>query len=88
MAEFVRFSPGDAGAAIEWPRLSQQCEAIFDVLRRGPATNSELAQISLKYTGRISEIRRALRPIGLSVEVTQRDRTTGLTVYELVRFPP
>lgn len=42
-------------------RLSKQCEKILHRLRQGPATNFELAQIALKYTGRIDEIRQHLR---------------------------
>jgi len=39
------------------PRLTGQNAAIFARLKRGPATNAELAAISLKYTSRISDIR-------------------------------
>lgn len=39
------------------PRLSRQCELILERLRRGPATNRELAAIALKYTGRLSDAR-------------------------------
>jgi hypothetical protein len=39
-------------------RLSRQCLAILKRLREGPATSAELAGIALKYTGRISDLRR------------------------------
>lgn len=45
--------PGDR------PRLSRQCEEILDALRGGPKLNVELAAISLKYSGRISDCRAA-----------------------------
>lgn len=40
-------------------RLSRQCEAILERLQRGPATSAELAELALKYSGRISDLRRA-----------------------------
>lgn len=45
-------------------RLRGQNLAILERLRLGPATNVELAAISLKYTARISDIRSA----GYSIE--------------------
>lgn len=62
------------------PRLSQQCERILARLRQGPATNRELAELALKYTGRISELKAA----GHRVECFEQDRLTGLTRYRLV----
>ena len=63
----------------ERPRLSRQCQAILERLRRGPATNDELAQIARKYTSRVSDCRAS----GFEIEVTSRDFKTGLTTYEL-----
>ena len=40
------------------PRLSGQCMAILERLQRGPATNAELAALALKYTSRISDLRK------------------------------
>jgi hypothetical protein len=65
----------------ERPRLGGQCRAILERLRRGRATNRELAGISLKYTGRISDLRKS----GYEIVVVSRDRKTGLTWYELRR---
>lgn len=45
-------------------RLSGQSLAIYNRLKAGKASNRELAQISLKYTSRISDIRAA----GFAVE--------------------
>lgn len=39
-------------------RLAGQAKEIFNRLRQGPATNADLAAISLKYTSRISDLRR------------------------------
>lgn len=62
----------------EAPRLSRQCQEILSRLERGRATNQELAQIALKYTSRISD----LRANGFQVEVVERDHATGLVWYE------
>lgn len=64
----------------ERPRLSKQNQAIPERLQRGPATNFELAQIAMKYTGRISDLRAA----GYNVVVVDRDRATGSTMYQLI----
>ena len=63
----------------ERPRLTGQNAEILARLRCGPATNRELARISLKYTSRISDLRKA----GYDVRVISRDRRTGHTLYEL-----
>lgn len=60
-------------------RRPSQAEKILDRLRLGPATNAELAAISLKYTSRISD----LRAKGFDVQVVEQDRATGVTIYEL-----
>ena len=63
----------------EKPRLSRQCAEILALLRQGVATNRDLARLSLKYTGRISDLRKA----GHRIEVIQRDHDIGLVWYEL-----
>lgn len=76
------FQPCDHNVTSEEaPRLSKQCAAILTRLQQGPATNRELAEMSLKYTSRISDLRAA----GYEVEVTSRDHATGLNIYELVQ---
>ena len=40
-------------------RLTGQNAAVLARLRAGPATNAELAAIALKYTSRISDLRKA-----------------------------
>ena len=66
-----------AAPEIDRPRLRGQNAAILERLKRGPATNTELAGLSLKYTSRISDIRKA------GYQITNRRLEGGLTVYEL-----
>lgn len=63
------------------PRLSRQCQLILDRLTEGPATNRELSQIALKYTGRISELKQA----GYKVACYDQNRVTGFSRYRLER---
>ena len=63
----------------ECKRLSGQSQRILARLQQGPASNAELAAISLKYTSRISDLRKA----GYHVEVIERSRVTGWTLYQL-----
>lgn len=75
-------APPVAPACIPEPerkRLSAQSQAILDRLRRGPATNYELAQIALKYTSRLSDCRKA----GYDVRMVSRNYETGVTLYRL-----
>lgn len=72
--------PNVAAAAV--PRLSRQCSLILERLKAGPATNAQLAAIALKYTGRISDLRKA----GCVFD-HQHDPMTGLVVYTLVSYP-
>jgi hypothetical protein len=58
-------------------RFARQQDAILDRLRRGPVTNRELAQIALKYTSRVSD----LRSRGFRIEARRLPR--GLVVYTL-----
>lgn len=67
----------------EQQRVSGQSLAILRRLQQGPATNRELAGISLKYTSRISDLREA----GYDVRVIERDHKTGRTVYALKGEP-
>jgi hypothetical protein len=63
----------------EIKRLSGQNLAILTRLQAGPASNFELAQIALKYTSRLSDLRAA----GYDVRVVERDYASGLTMYRL-----
>lgn len=42
--------------AFDLDRLSQQTRAVYERLRRGWATNAELAAIALKYTSRLHDL--------------------------------
>jgi hypothetical protein len=66
-------------SSVEAPRLSRQCHAILDRLRRGRATNRELVAIAINHTGRISECRR----VGHDIRVVDEDRKTGYAQYAL-----
>ena len=59
-------------------RLTGQNAAILARLRCGPATNVELAGIALKYTSRVSDLRKA----GYRVECERG--VGGVTVYQLM----
>lgn len=62
-------------------RLDSQCTRMLERLKAGPATNIELNAISLKYTSRISD----LRKLGHDIPEPEK-RTNGVTVYRLM--PP
>jgi hypothetical protein len=47
-------------------RLRGQCLAIYQRLQQGPATNAELAAISLKYTSRVDDLRK--NGVGIDAE--------------------
>ncbi len=61
-------------------RLAGQNLAVYERLLRGPATNVELAGISLKYTSRISDVRAA----GHRIDCERR--ADGISVYTMVRL--
>ena len=62
------------------PRLSRQCVAILARLRQGKANNHELARIALKYTGRLSDLRKA----GHAIECFDQDHGSGAAWYRLI----
>ena len=64
-------------------RLRGQNLAIFLRLQQGPATNRELSEISLKYTSRISDVRKWLEPAGYTIECAEGH--SGLHQYMLAR---
>ena len=73
--------------AIEPLQLSRQQGLILERLKQGPATNADLAEIALKYTGRISELREKLKARGQDIKVT-KIQAHGIRVYELVNRCP
>ena len=72
-----------AAPPVERRRLSRQCTDMLSRLRQGRVTNAELATISLKYTGRISDLRKA----GYDIRCVERDRASGVSWYELHETP-
>lgn len=65
-------------------RLSRQSLAILERLQQGPCTNKALAVLALKYTGRVSDLRKA----GWDVRVWVHDHATGMVWYGLGARPP
>lgn len=59
-------------------RRHSQIGLILERLRQSPATNAQLARISLKYTGRISD----LRSLGFQI-ACERQAADGTTLYRL-----
>lgn len=60
-----------------------QNDRVLRMLQRGPITNVDLVHSRiLKYTGRISEVREALRPYLMDVHA-ERVPGTGTFVYSL-----
>jgi hypothetical protein len=64
---------------VEEPRLSKQSQAILDRLRQRPASNSELMLIAQRFGARVHDLRAA----GFNIQITERDRETGMTWYAL-----
>lgn len=64
----------------EKPRLSSQCRQILERLQQGVASNVDLSNIALKYTSRISDLRKS----GFRIEVKERNHETGVVTYELL----
>lgn len=64
----------------EKPRLAGQCAEILELLQsKARVTNKEMAVISLKYTSRVSDLRKA----GHTITCVDRDHKTGEAWYEL-----
>jgi hypothetical protein len=59
------------------PRLTGQNAAILERLKYGPATNAQLASLSLKYTARVSDLRAA------GYTVTCERQPGGVCIYRL-----
>jgi hypothetical protein len=64
----------------ERTRWIAQADRVLARLQQGPASNAELATISLKYTSRISD----LRVRGHVIEAFDHDHGTGECWYRLV----
>lgn len=57
--EFIQVTDSHVTEPSEVKRLASQNARMLERLKRGPATNYELAQIALKYTSRIDNLRKA-----------------------------
>lgn len=64
-------------------RTNAQLDQIVDLLRKRRATNRELSEISLKYTGRVSDLRKR----GFVIQNEDLDKRTGLSFYRLISEP-
>lgn len=60
-------------------RLDAQVTKIVERLKQGPALNTELAAIALKYTSRISDARK----LGFLISCTRVSGVGGQTMYTL-----
>lgn len=67
------------------PRLKGQNGIILEYLRCGPMTNVQLAEVSLKYTSRISDIRKWLGEHfpGAKIECESDGKRGGVRTYRL-----
>jgi hypothetical protein len=76
---FTRPRPGDL-----FKPGSQNCR-LLGKLFDGPITNDQIVRELhiLKYTGRISEVREAVRPYLMDIEAQRMPGTSGQWVYQL-----
>ena len=65
------------------PRLSGQNQKILELLRKGPRTNSELATVALKYTSRLSDIRKWLLEWYPDLKIKKQSLGGGVFEYRL-----
>lgn len=63
-------------------RLSKQAWQIYNLLQIGPVTTWELSSIACQYGARISEIRHALKPLGLMID--EIEGHNGGNIYKIV----
>ena len=64
-------------------RLKGQNGKILQTLLDGPTTNTALAETSLKYTSRISDIRAWIKKNDLGWTIVNKRLENGLTIYRL-----
>lgn len=60
-------------------RLAAQNATILSMLEHGDVSNRQLASVALKYTSRISDLRKA----GHNIRLLRHNRATGETWYRL-----
>ena len=66
-------------------RLVGQNARIYARLTEGPATRNELAALAVNVTGRVSDVRAYLKPLGLTIEVDEKPN--GASVYRMAYLP-
>lgn len=64
-------------AQADAPRLSGQNLIILEMLRIGPVTNGQLAEVSLKYTSRLSDLRKH------GYQIKAMNQGNGVWMYSL-----
>ena len=69
--------------AEEKPRLGRQAEIIYEMLQDGPVSNVALAQTALKYTSRISDIRKFLINHQIPKRIEVERLGGGVNLYHL-----
>jgi hypothetical protein len=67
------------------PRLGMQAMKIYERLKWGPVTTSELSKMAAQYGARIKEIREMLAASGLTVDMVKRD-PAGNNLYKIRPF--
>jgi hypothetical protein len=65
-------------------RLVGQNARIYARLTEGPATRRELAALAVNVTGRVSDVRAYLKPLGLDIDVDEKPN--GLSIYRMVEL--
>jgi len=74
----------DCAAALA--RYEGQVRRMWDRLLEGRVSNAELARIALKYTARISDLRKLINPRGYDVVMIDQDHETGECWYVLTKL--
>lgn len=69
--------PNTLDDPIQSPRLTRQQAAVLARLQQGPATNVELMPLSMRYSARIFELRKA----GWIIETDYIDKAAGICQY-------
>ncbi len=83
----MRMLPKDSNVLSprEIRRLVGQNARIYARLTEGPATRNELAALAVNVTGRVSDVRAYLKPLGLDINVDEKPN--GLSIYRIGELP-
>lgn len=69
--------------AMSGKRAANQRDMILDLLRQGSVTNFELADICIRYSARIHELRKSGHNIETVTKIPGKDKNPALVVYRL-----